>query len=191
MLGHRSPHAQEMERSPAWHRKIKAMEIQRLAQRLFSARQTRHPHTPHPVTKKSGVAHMKSILSVATSQGMSLMIGSGPNASSKRSLFSHETGSVFNSGLPRLRKRKLIFGLWKRRKGETNDDAVDFSNCDRLSRRSGRGRIHRPIVQKQGADSTWRGQETPPVGIWELKEKRVSYVVRVVFGIVPRLFLTA
>jgi outer membrane protein TolC len=167
------------------------MEIQRFAQQLFSARQTRHPHDPHPVTKKSGVAHMKSISSVAASQEMSLTIGTGPNANSKRSLFSHETGIVFNSGLPRLRKLKLTFGLWRRREGETNDDADDFSNRDWRSRRSGRCRVHKPIAQKQGADPTWRGQKAPPVGVRELKEERVGYAVRVLFGNVPRLLFGA
>src|SRR5580692_666596 len=99
---------------------------------------------------------------------MSLMIGSGPNANSKRSLFSHETGIVFNSGLYRLRKLKLIFGLWKRRKGETNDDADDLSNRDRRSRRTGRDCVHKPIPQEQGADPTWRGQKAPPIGLREL-----------------------
>jgi hypothetical protein len=60
---------------------------------------------------------------VAASQATRLTIGSGPNANSKRSLFSHETGIVFNSGLLQLRELKLIFSPCKQRKGETNDDA--------------------------------------------------------------------
>jgi len=40
---------------------------------------------------------MKSISSVTTSQAMSLMIGSGPNVNSKRSLFSNDAGIVFKS----------------------------------------------------------------------------------------------
>jgi hypothetical protein len=49
---------------------------------------------------------------------MSLTIGSGPNANSRRSFFSHETEIVLNSGLLRLRKLKLIFGLWSEGKGK-------------------------------------------------------------------------
>src|SRR5882762_11678575 len=108
------------------------MEIQRFAQHLFNARQTRLQHATHRVTKRSGVAHMKSIWSVATSQATRLTIGSGPNENSKRSLSSHETGIVFSSGLHRLRKLKLPFGPWKRRKGEPNDDA-DLSTRDRVA----------------------------------------------------------
>ena len=40
---------------------------------------------------------MKSILSVMASQAMSLMIGTGPNVNSKRSLFSNEAGIAFSS----------------------------------------------------------------------------------------------
>src|SRR5260370_31054563 len=116
---------------------------------------------------------MKSILNVAASQGMSLTIGTGPNANSKSSLFSHETGIVFNSGLHRLRNLKLIFGLWKRREGETNDHADDLSNRDRRSCRSGRGCVHKPNAEEQGAAPTWRGQKAPPIGVRELDEERV------------------
>src|SRR5258705_11359038 len=98
MVGHRSPHAQEMERSPTWQLKKRAMLIQSFAQHLFSPRQTRHLNARHQVTKKSGSAHMKSILSVAASQAMRSMIGTGPNANSKRSVFLLETGIAFNSG---------------------------------------------------------------------------------------------
>src|SRR5882762_3361656 len=145
----------------------------------------------HQVTKKSGAAHTKSISSVATSQAMRLTIGSGPNANSKRLLFSHETGIAFSSGLPRLARRKLTFGAWKRWKGETNDDADDFSNRDRRSSRGGRDCVHKPIAQEQGANPTWRGQKAPPVGVRELKEEGVGDAVRVLFGNVPRLFCRA
>jgi len=43
---------------------------------------------------------MKSILSVAASSAMSLMIGTGPNANSRKSLFLHEAGIVLSSGVP-------------------------------------------------------------------------------------------
>src|SRR6266404_781654 len=84
--------------------------------------------TRHQVTKKLGAAHMKSILSVTASQAMSLMIGTGLNANSKRSLCSPKTGIVFRSGLHRLRKSKLtISATRKRLKGQSDDGADDFT----------------------------------------------------------------
>src|SRR6266478_5460927 len=53
--------------------------------------------TTNQLRKKSGAAPMKSILTATASQAMSLMIGSGPSVSSKRSLFSNEAGIVFRS----------------------------------------------------------------------------------------------
>src|SRR5882762_11833246 len=83
--------------------------------------------TRHQVTKKLAAAHMKSILSVTASQAMNLMIGTGLNENSKRSLCSPKTGIVFRSGLPRLRKSKLtISATRKRLKGQSDDDADDF-----------------------------------------------------------------
>src|SRR5882762_1150986 len=160
------------------------MEIQRFAQHLFNARQTRLQHATHRVTKRSGVAHMKSIWSVATSQATRLTIGSGPNENSKRSLFSHETGIVFSSGLHRLRNLKLIFGLWKRREGETNDHADDLSNRDRRSCCTGRGCVHKPNAEEQGATPTWRGQKAPPIGVQE-REMNASEYDLVVVGSGP------
>ncbi len=55
--------------------------------------------TTHQVRRKSGAAHTKSILSVRASQAMSLMIGTGPNVNSKRSLCSPKTGIVFSRGV--------------------------------------------------------------------------------------------
>src|SRR6266850_584069 len=68
----------------------------RLTQRILR-------ETTHQVTKKLGAAPMKSILSVTASQAMNLMIGTGLNENSKRSLCSPKTGIVFRSGLRRLR----------------------------------------------------------------------------------------
>src|SRR6266436_1076425 len=83
--------------------------------------------TRHQVTKKLGAAHMKSILSVTASQAMNLMIGTGLNANSKRSLSSPKTGIVFRTGLPRVRNPKLtISATRKRLKGQRDDDADDF-----------------------------------------------------------------
>src|SRR6266436_5419013 len=83
--------------------------------------------TRHQVTKKLGAAHMKSILSVTAYQAMNLMIGTGLNANSKRSLSSPKTGIVFRTGLPRVRNPKLtISATRKRLKGQRDDDADDF-----------------------------------------------------------------
>src|SRR6266850_4165697 len=89
--------------------------------------------TKHQVTRKSGAAHMKSILSVTASQAMSLMIGTGLNANSKRSLSSPKTGIAFRTGLPRVRKPKLtISATRKRLKGQSDDDADDFRKGSRV-----------------------------------------------------------
>src|SRR6266481_5862894 len=83
--------------------------------------------TRHQVTRKSGAAHMKSILSVTASQAMNLMMGTGLNANSKSSLCSPKTGIVFRTGLPRVRNPKLtISATRKRLKGQRDDDADDF-----------------------------------------------------------------
>src|SRR6267154_2473322 len=52
--------------------------------------------TTRQVTKKSGAAPMKSILSVTATQAMSLMTGSELNANSKSSLCSLKTGIAFS-----------------------------------------------------------------------------------------------
>jgi len=73
----------------------------------------------HQVMKKSGAASMKSILSITGSQAMSLMIGSGPNVNSKRSLFSNEVGIVFRSSstpIPRTEIDIQRMGTTERRK---------------------------------------------------------------------------
>src|SRR6267378_3246509 len=89
--------------------------------------------TTHQVRRKSGAAHMKSILRVTASQAMSLMIGTGLNANSKRSLSSPKTGIAFRAGLPRVRKPKLtISATWKRLKGQSDDDADDFRKGSRV-----------------------------------------------------------
>jgi hypothetical protein len=61
----------------------------------------------HQVMMKSGVAHMKSILRVTATQAMSLMTGSEPKASSKRSLFSNEAGAVFSSSVPPIPRTEI------------------------------------------------------------------------------------
>src|SRR5467141_3447161 len=84
------------------------------------------PQTTRQVTKKSGAAHMKSILSVTASPAMSLMIGTGPNVNSKRSLFSNGVGIVFSSGVAPTPKTEIDIRRGKQWKGETNDEAGDF-----------------------------------------------------------------
>ncbi len=74
------------------------MRLWSLTQVQFSLPQRILLQTARPVTKESDAAHMKSILSVTASQAMSLMIGSGPNVNSKRSLFSNKAGIVFSNG---------------------------------------------------------------------------------------------
>ena len=83
------------------------MRLWSFTQAPFSLTQKIPPQTMRQVAKKSGSAHMKSILSVAASRAMSLMIGSGPNVNSKRSLFSNEAGIVFSSGVALTRKTEI------------------------------------------------------------------------------------
>jgi hypothetical protein len=67
--------------------------------------------TTHQVTKKSGVAHMKSILSVTASQAMHSMIGSGPDVNSKRSLLSNEPGIASSKGIAPIPKTEI--DIWR------------------------------------------------------------------------------
>src|SRR6266481_889019 len=139
--------------------------------------------TTNQLRKKSGAAPMKSILSVTASQAMSLMIGSGPNVSSKRSLFSNEAGIVFRSSTiptPRTEIDIQRMGAMGRRNQWVS------SNHGRRSPRSGRGRAHTPIAREQGADPTWCRQEDPFLGIKDQKEEIVNYAARFLIGDVPR-----
>ncbi len=52
---------------------------------------------------------------------------------------------------------------------------------------SGRGRAHTPIAREIAADPTWRREEAPSLGVQEQKEEIVNYVIRFLFGDVPRL----
>jgi hypothetical protein len=67
--------------------------------------------TTHQAMKTSGVAHMKSILSVTASQAMRSMIGSGPNGNSKRLLFSNEPGIASNKGIAPIPKTEI--DIWR------------------------------------------------------------------------------
>jgi hypothetical protein len=82
--------------------------------------------TGRQVTKKSGAAHMKFILSVTACQAMSLMIGSGLNVSSKRSLFSNEAGIVFSSSATPTPRTEIDIQRTETVEGETNDDARTY-----------------------------------------------------------------
>src|SRR5277367_294911 len=125
--------------------------------------------TTHHVTKKSGAAHMKSILSGTASQAMSLMIGSGPNVNSKRSPSSHETGIVFTTRLLRFQMLKLPFRTLKRGRHQVDDLARDFGKHGHRSPRGSCGHIHSPVSQDKGAGPT-RYQQTPsPVRIQETR----------------------
>ena len=55
---------------------------------------------------------MKSILSATVSQATRLMIGSGLNANSKRSLFSNEVGIVLSRGV--IPTPKTEIDIWRR-----------------------------------------------------------------------------
>src|SRR5580704_11964869 len=116
-----------------------------MTQLPFSFTQKMLLQTTHQPTKRSGGAHMKSTLSVTASQAMSLMIGSGPNANSKRSLFSHETGIVVRTTLLRFQMLKLPCRTRKRERDQVNDHARDFGKHGCRSPRCSRGRIHSPI----------------------------------------------
>src|SRR5712664_3472761 len=52
---------------------------------------------------------------------------------------------------------------------------------------SGRGRAHAPIAREIAADPTWHREEAPSLGVQEQKEEIVNYVIRFLFGDVPRL----
>ena len=84
----------------------------------------------------------------------------------------------------------MTFGAWKIWKRETNDDARDFSNRARRRPCGGRGHIHTQVAQEQGADPTWRGQETPPLGVRGHKEDAVSDAAHFIFGYVSRLLIS-
>ena len=82
----------------------------------------------------------------------------------------------------------MIFGLWKRRNGEANDDADDSSNRDRRSRRTSRSRLHKSIEQEQGADPTWREQKAQPVGVAKYSELAKSMILGDESGMLKLLF---
>jgi hypothetical protein len=95
---------------------------------------------------------MKSTLSEAAFQAMSLMIGSAPNANSKRSLFSNKTGIAFSSGVTPVPKTETDIQRRETFEEDTKDDASDFGNHGRRSTRGpGRGRAYTPIARKKSA----------------------------------------
>src|SRR5229473_3107016 len=96
-----------------------------MTQALFSLRLRILLQTTHQVRKKSGGAPMKSISSVTASPAMNLMIGSGPNANSKRSLFSNAVGIVSRSGVAPAPKTEIDIRRKTMERG-INEEAGDF-----------------------------------------------------------------
>jgi hypothetical protein len=77
-------------------------------------------------------------------QAVRLMIGSGQNVNSKRSLYSHETGIAFRTRLLRFQMLKLPFRTRKRGRDQVNDDPRDFGKHGLRSPRSSGGHIYSP-----------------------------------------------
>src|SRR5712664_2959282 len=78
------------------------------------------------VTKKSGAAPMKSILSVTATQAMSLMTGSELNANSKSSLCSLKTGIAFSRSVTPAPRTEIEIRRMEMMERETKDVANDF-----------------------------------------------------------------
>src|SRR6266436_664916 len=82
--------------------------------------------TTRQVTKKSGAAPMKSILSVTATQAMSLMTGSELNANSKSSLCSLKTGIAFSRSVTPAPGTEIDIRRMETMERETKDVANDF-----------------------------------------------------------------
>src|SRR6266702_1188251 len=82
--------------------------------------------TTRQVTKKSGAAPMKSILSVTATQAMSLMTGSELNANSKSSLCSLKTGIAFSRSVTPVPRTEIDIRRMETMERETKDVANDF-----------------------------------------------------------------
>src|SRR6266851_235917 len=91
----------------------------------FSLTQRILLQTTRQVRKKSDAGRMKFILSVTASQAMRLMIGTGPNANSKRSLFSNAVGIVSRSGVAPTPKTEIDIRRKTMERG-INEEAGDF-----------------------------------------------------------------
>jgi hypothetical protein len=78
-----------------------------------SCRHKKHLRATDQLTTKSSTAHTKSISNAAPVQAKSLTIGSEPNANSKGSLFSHETGIAFSRGVTPTPKTEECFEVGK------------------------------------------------------------------------------
>jgi hypothetical protein len=92
--------------------------------------------TTRQVAKKSGAAHTKSILNVTASQAMNWMIGSGPNANSKKSLFSNVVGVVFSNGVTPTPNTEIDIRPMETMERETNDDAGEWPRSRTHAERS-------------------------------------------------------
>src|SRR5437899_1525723 len=82
--------------------------------------------TTRQVTKKSGTAPMKSILSVTATQPMSLMTRSELNANSKGSLCSLKTGIAFSRSVTPAPRTEIDIRRMETMERETKDVANDF-----------------------------------------------------------------
>src|SRR3989475_1282247 len=83
--------------------------------------------TTRQVTKKSGAAPMKSILSVTATQAKSLMTGSELNANSKSSLCSLKTGIAFSRSVTPAPRTEIDIRRMETMERETKDVANDFT----------------------------------------------------------------
>src|SRR3977135_2065187 len=99
------------------------MRLWSFMQAPFSLTQKIFLQNTHQVTKKSDAARMKSILSATASQAMSLMIGTGPNANYKRSLFSNKAGLVLSRWLAPAPKTEIDSRRMETMERGNDDDA--------------------------------------------------------------------
>src|SRR5713226_8925418 len=97
-----------------------------MAQVRFNLTKRILPQTTRQVTKKSGAAPMKSILSVTATQAMSLMTGSELNANSKSSLCSLKTGIAFSRSVTPAPRTEIDIRRMETMERETKDVANDF-----------------------------------------------------------------
>src|SRR5713226_5443967 len=97
-----------------------------MAQVRFNLTKRILPQTTRQVTKKSGAAPMKSILSVTATQAMSLMTGSELNANSKSSLCSLKTGIAFSRSVTPAPRTEIDIRRRETMERETKDVASDF-----------------------------------------------------------------
>src|SRR5258708_31729715 len=99
-----------------------------MAQVRFNLTKRIQLQTTRQVTKKSGAAPMKSILSVTATQAMSLMTGSELNANSKSSLCSLKTGIAFSRSVTPAPRTEIDIRRMETMERETKDPASALRN---------------------------------------------------------------